>query len=317
MAEENKTVDVSTDDLDDFNDLWEGRASETPKETEEDPGEEVETEDAPKEADEEVEEVNETDEDSVATEDEEEAPKGKKNSAQERINELTKNWRETQRELEALKAERQKQDEPKEQEETKEPETASKAPDPSDREKYPLGDLDPQYLADRQDYMFEKRIAELDAKQKEDAQQAQAEALATQRMEAWNEKIAEAEAKHEDYRETVGSLESAFDGIDPDHGQFLADTIMSMESGTDVLYHLAQNPDLAVNIAGQNPVNAALALGRLEASLAEPAAPKPTVKASKAPNPPKSLNKGNSPRLAIKPDTDDLDAFEDVFFDKK
>ena len=320
MAEE-KTVDVNTDNLDDFNDLLSGAAKE--KVTEEvvedtsDPDDSLEDQGS-EEVEENQEEVDvnddETaDDDSSATE-KASKPKAKK-TAQERINELTAARREAEREADKWKAiaeERERSQKSKEVE--TEPETAEErsAPNPDDKEKYPLGDMDPQYQQDMLDYKLEARIAQLE-KQREEAevqtaQQRHAEAMQT----AWQAKLEEASETYPDFRDTVNKLENVFEGVDEQYGMFIAQTIMTMEKGPDVLYHLAQHPDEAEALVKSDPVNAAMALGRLEASFNET---KPKAKkTTSAPKPPGSVNKGNSPRMSVRPDTDDLDAFSDAFF---
>lgn len=265
-----------------------------------------------------------TDQDTDANEPKD-APK-KKNTVQERIDELTKARREAEREADrwrAIAEERERSqgktketEEPKGSDTTPESDTP-KAPDPTDKDKYPLGDLDPQYSADMVDYKLEQRIAELNATQQKSEQQRAEQARAEALLEEWTGKLAAAEESHEDFRETVESLESAFEGVDPQYGQFLAETVMRMEKGPDVLYHLAKNPDDVAKLIASDPVNAALALGRLEASFGGEPTPKRKVKATNAPTPPKNVNKGSATSLSVKPDTDDLDAFENVFFDKK
>lgn len=267
------------------------------------------------------------DDDSSATEqgdDEpevEEKPKGKK-SVQERINELTAARREAEREAERLREELAKSRDsqtPRKEDETKETETATEAsaPNPDDKEKYPLGDLDPAYQQDMLDYKLDARLKELDAKREKELQET-AERQRTEALQAeWLAKLEEAETTYENYRETVETLDDAFEGIDPEYGQFLAQTVMSMDKGPDILYHLAQHPDEANAIIKSNPVNAALALGRLEARFAtvvEQEKKAPAKRTTKAPTPPASTNKGNAPRFSVKPDTDDLDAFSDVFY---
>lgn len=261
------------------------------------------------------------DDDSSATE----QKPNKKKTAQERINELTAARREAEREAERLRAELAKRDtgdqenKPSEKtDETTSTETAT-APNPDDKTKYPLGDLDPAYQQDMLDYKLDKRLQELDAQRQQEAQQ-QAEQARTQALQnEWTAKLEAAESSYEDFRETVETLDSTFDGINPEYGQFLAETLMSLDKGPDVLYHLAKHPEQAEAIVrSNNPVNAALALGRLEASLnpTTPTPKPPGAKATKAPRPPASVNKGNAPRFSVKPDTDDLDAFSDVFYTK-
>lgn len=73
--------------------------------------------------------------------------------------------------------------------------------------------------------------------------------------------------------------------------QGMADIILGLDSGPDVLYHLGKNPAQAAQIANMPPVQAALAIGRIEAGLAMP---KPITK-SKAPDPITPVRGSGSP----------------------
>ena len=59
----------------------------------------------------------------------------------------------------------------------------------------------------------------------------------------------------------------------------MTDLILTSDVGADVAYHLGQNRALAAQIAEMNPVEAARAIGRIEASIV---APKPRTE-TKAP----------------------------------
>lgn len=63
--------------------------------------------------------------------------------------------------------------------------------------------------------------------------------------------------------------------------QSMAEAIQEMDAGPDVLYHLGSNPEVALRIAKMRPMQQAIELGRLEASLA---APKPRTE-TRAPEP--------------------------------
>lgn len=340
-----KTVDINTDNLDDFGDLLDGRAVENSgnSETEEVSSEEVIEEES--EVEQETEETESVDDNPDATEDEEteqeeveEKPASKKkgNSFQERINELTAARREAERREEAernarLEAERRlrekeesstnKQNKTEEQNKSDES-GASKAPDPTDKEKYPLGEYDPAYMDDRMEYMLEQRIAKLNKEDAARREQAEIEQRRNELETSWQGKLQDASEKHEDFVEKTAELESVFSGIDEQNGAFLAETVMSMENGADVLYYFANNRSEAEALAAAGPVNAALMLGRVQASLSDGnegtrTEKKTVTKKSSAPTPPRNLNKGNSPRMSVPVDTDDLDAFEGVFFNEK
>ena len=111
-----------------------------------------------------------------------------------------------------------------------------------------------------------------------------------------------------------------FSGLDKQYGDFLAQAIMSMDNGPDVLYYLAENKDEAKRIVESGATKAVISLGRLEARFdtSEETKPTPRQKVTKAPTPPQHLNKGSAAvKQAVTPDTDDLDAFEAEFFKKR
>jgi hypothetical protein len=108
------------------------------------------------------------------------------------------------------------------------------------------------------------------------------------------------------------------DGIDPAYGDYLASVIMSMDYGTDVLYHLASNIEEAKKISRMDAARATLALGRLEARFAlHDQEKQQKLKVSEAPKPPARLNKGTATVRNIPDDTDDLDLFAKKLYGKK
>ena len=68
----------------------------------------------------------------------------------------------------------------------------------------------------------------------------------------------------------------------------MADTLMSIEKGPELLYHLAKNPSEAARIADLSPYQQAVEIGRLEARMSFP---KPK-KTSSAPDPIKPVRAG-------------------------
>jgi predicted transcriptional regulator len=253
----------------------------------------------------------------------------KKNSLQERINEVVSKQREAERERDALKAQLEalqtQTAKPVQAEPTPTPEKAEDGrPTSNDlnddgSEKYPLGDFDPQYIADLTNYNFELRMKahEAEIEQKKVQQQEEQKLKAVQ--DAWQEKLGPAQERYPDFHEKGQNLVSTFESIDREYGNFLSATLMGMEYGPDVLYYLANNLDVADKIVSSGPTGAAIALGRLEAKFAdaqdEKARAKPRV--SKAPTPP-PYNKGSTAVIGDIPvDTDSLDDFEKLLYGKK
>jgi hypothetical protein len=251
-------------------------------------------------------------------------PKPKKNTAKERIDELTaekyaerRRADELERRLAALEAER-REPEPKPAPQVQ----TADAPDPDAVDKdgnllYPLGEFDPRYNADMTRYHVQKDLAEA-------RQQMQAEAQAAKQAEAdralamaWETKLNKSTEEIPDLRETIKSLDTHFADLEPQYGVYLAQTIMGLDMGPEVLYYLANNPDEADKIVASGPTGATLAIGRLEARIQNALAKKatPPVRNTAAPKPPANT-RGTGARLTVRADTDYLNAFEKLFFKK-
>lgn len=342
MSIDNQTNDDTDDtNLDDFSaELFGQKEAEpgtTKPEVEEDKDE---SDDAPPEADQDTQddgdETDTDDTDAEDTEDEdteegeeqEDTPKPKKkNRAEERIAELNSKWREEQRQREALEARLAALEGKAPKDET--PETSApqsttadtNAPKPTDTNedgtgKYPLGEFDPAYITALTQYNVDKAFSEREAKQQEEAQRAKQQEAMGQLEAEWNTQLETARERYPDFGEKVADLEPIFSKTDEAYGEYLSSTLMSMSNGTDILYYLADHPEQAEKIANSGAREATLILGRLQAQFDKPDGTPPR-KASNAPPPPPT-NKGSSAAKGrVAPDTDDLDAFETVFFNKK
>ncbi len=330
-----KEVDLNTDDLDEFSSLMFGDAK-------------VKTEDASDATEDEeqvVEDNDETeieDDDALATEDEQdeteedpepvEPPKEKpKNRFQDRIDELTKDRWEEKRRADALEAKlneviaqlnSKKEEatpakaEPK-QENFDGPRPDEKTADGED--KYPLGEFDPAYVRDLAVYTVRTEMEQKEQRAAQERQQAEAARVKQELESAWEQKLETSKEKYPDLLEKNKALAPVFEELDPNYGEYLASTIMSMDYGPDVLYYLANNVDEAKKIAQSGAARATIALGRLEARFAfqDEEKKEKKLKVSKAPTPPERLNKGNLVAKDIPDDTDDLDAFAAKLFTNK
>lgn len=283
-----------------------------------------------------------SDDDTVEPEDEleeelEETPKPKKKqTAQERINEVISKQREAERERDALRAEIErlktntnantnKQNTPELTPKTEQSTEAPAAPTPDDldedgNERYPLGEFDPQYIRDLTKFTLRQEREAMKAQEAIEAEQSRQNELRNEMVSNWEQQRATAQERYPDFQEKSVELVSAFEGIDPGYGDYLSTTIMSMDKGTDVLYYLANNPDIAHQIVQSGAARATLSLGRIEAMFMDEGDVdlKPRPKVSKAPSPPVRLNRGSAvatPSVSV--DTDDLDAFSAEFFKRK
>lgn len=329
MSNTPEVIAPDTDDLGQFELLFSGKAEEKPVEAEpEDTGDSTPAP-VPEES---PEPATSPEEDKIdAPEDGEDDSKLKlkpKKTVQERINELTKQAREAERReaevLKKLEAVLTKVPEPVKEEPKVE---TPKAPTPEDVDAsgeplYPLGAFDPAFQEARITYALERERENYRAEERrkiEEDQQRNAETVKAQQLQAlqqsWQERIEEAEERLPDIRNKGSALESAFEGLDDNYGEYIAATLMSLDHGPDILYYLAENPDEATAIIRSGAVQATLALGKLEAQLS--GGVKKEVKVSNAPLPPPTLARGSGTKLTVAPDTDDLSAFEKEFFKKR
>jgi hypothetical protein len=341
MSTETTNIDVTeTDDLDSFAAKFFGEDKAEPSDnakSEEVDDPVVEADDAPTQ-DEDTQEPSddgyEDEEDLAPTDTDEETdetPK-KANRYQERINEITAARRAAERKAEEAERERDEYKRKLEEKTTKpeEPAPAESAkatelrePQPNDKnedgsDKYPLGIYDPNYMRDNMQYLFNAQEAERREQEEIARQQREADLTRATLQSSWNEKLVDAQERYPDFRQKGEQMLSVFEGIDESYGQYLQDTIMEMDNGTDVFYYLANNVEEAQKIVSAGPRKATIALGELKAQLSggSNTNPRPSVKATKAPPPPPQLKGSAVSKGAATPDTDDLDAFSRAFFTK-
>lgn len=248
-----------------------------------------------------------------------------KNRYQERINELTAKARQAERERdELLKKLEEKTNPPKtETNKVEENTTQSKAPSPSDKnedgtDKYPLGEFDPKYVKDTIQHVLAEERASQEAKAKEEQKLTAEEQYRATLQSTWNDKLELAQERYPDYQEKGQEMLAVFEDIDPAYGQYLTDTLMEMDAGPEVFYYLANNLDEAQEIVNAGPRKATIALAKLEAQLAgTKTTESPKIKVTKAPTPPPQVKGSAVAKASIPLDTDDLDAFSKVLFNKK
>lgn len=306
-------------DLDDFSSEFFGtsKPAEDKTETKEDVTPDPVNKDDEDKADDQPEDNKTPDGDEDDSEDKPEEKPKKTNRYQERINELTAKAREAERALQALQAERAKQNEAPRQQNT--PVVANDGPTPDDKnddgsEKYPLGEFDPGYIRDMARHTIDTEWA---ARKQQEAQeqaqreeQVQREALNSQ----WTEKLSAVTEQHDDFLDKTLELENTFEGLDPQYSDYLVQSIKSLDHGPEVLYYFANNLDEAQKFVQMGPFQATLALGEINSMFKGQT--RKATKVSEAPVPPQ-VNKGTRTRTSVAADTDDLDAFANVFFKKK
>lgn len=127
-----------------------------------------------------------------------------------------------------------------------------------------------EYAAAKAIWGAEQRLTEREAKNAgEVAEAAKREALEISQREraviadAWTAQVVEAKGKYADFEKVALAKDLPVT-------EAMGELIMTSEAGPDVLYHLGQNRALAAQIAGMSAVEAARAIGRIEASLQVP-----------------------------------------------
>jgi hypothetical protein len=264
-----------------YRDIREGRATpkppETPKTTDAPPAEEAAAETAGESAPDDTEESQQTEESG-------EKP-AKKGGIQGRFSQLTGQIRDLQKQLAAEQSQRgaglQQQEQAK-------PAQAPAVIDPADPEPQP------EKFTDYTDWQKEwtRWAWRHESRQQTEAQlRERAQAEARKRAESWNERVLEAQGKHEDFATVAQNPTLPVTPV-------MAEAITDSEHGTEILYWLGKNPVEAARIAKLSHAGQARAIGAIEARLtptsddpatAETSRPTPV---SQAPKPAKPLSGG-------------------------
>jgi hypothetical protein len=326
-------VDMSLSDFSkDFFGEDEPVATETPEAKDDEKNDEVlENEDDALATDEdessEKQEDTPEDEDEKSEEEEEKPAKKTKKSFQDRIDELTAKARNEERraaalekrlaELEARKPE-DAQPAPKPLRE----QLDADAPNPDAKDEdgepiYKLGEFDPKFIRDLTRHTIEQETKAAKAEAEKTALQQKVEAEQEALKTAWASKVEAAEEDLPDLRDKLTEVEVAFEGIDPQYGEYLAATIMSCDNGPQIMYYLSQNIGEAQKIVASGPSAATLAIGKLDAKFTKPAQEEKrnTKKVSDAAPPPSSRTRGSGgSKTPVAGDTRDLAAFSREFF---
>jgi len=333
MSDENP-VDLNTDDLDSFSDEFFGQnkssepASSEAEVVKEDSDASIEDANLEQTHDADTEQEESDDEEPDDTDDKSDSepePSSKKTRLDKRIGGLLEEKRIEKERADALEA--RLNDVLQRLEKNTEPTTPTvevNGPTPDDKlpdgtDKYPLGEFDAQYLADKVKHDFNAQWAAKEA-EAEAQRESQKVAEAQKALDAeWSSKMVPAQERYPDFQEKGQALVSTFDGLEPNYSLYLTQTLQSMEYGPDVLYYLSTNLPEARRIVNLGPAGATLALGRIESkfAFAEEEKQKARPKVSKAPTPPPT-NKGAAVSVNEVPDdTDDLDAFALKLFKTK
>ena len=141
-----------------------------------------------------------------------------------------------------------------------------------------------EYAKALAEYTADKRIAEM----KQDEAKAKAEAERQKVIDQWASKVQKAKADLPDFDDIVASSDVV---VNDD----IRDAILESDVGPQILYHLAENDDVAKRIAGLNPKQALREIGKLEARFEtkETKSEPPPITRSKAPAPINPLRGSN------------------------
>ncbi|NDD52659.1 hypothetical protein EBZ39_02060 [bacterium] len=145
-----------------------------------------------------------------------------------------------------------------------------------------------EYAKALTDYKVEQRLQE----EKIRESQAKAEAERQKVINTWSDRVKAAKSEMPDFEDMVGSADVVVSNE-------VRDAIFESEVGPRILYHLAENPDIAEKLQGMTVTGALRAIGKLEAQFEKTEA-KPVVGKSKAPapiNPIKSAANGRDVAL--------------------
>jgi hypothetical protein len=138
-----------------------------------------------------------------------------------------------------------------------------------------------EYAEALSEWTADKRIKE--EKAKETAQKVEQERQKT--MDTWSNRVNDFREKTPDFDDLVGSADVTVSNE-------VRDAIFESDLGPQILYHLAENPDVAKKLQSMSAISALRMIGKLEAKFEDAPAPTPketVVKTSKAPPPIKPI----------------------------
>lgn len=200
-----------------------------------------------------------TPESAEKTEAEKSEKEKKRNSVQERISEITRQRREAEAKAAELEA-RLKQYE---------------SANPQTEDEPTLADFDyneAEYVKALRAYnQKQSTLAARQARAEEFKEEVERLKQQTQKatVETFQARSQDFATDHPDYFDTIKSP-----GFQ--QGPAIIQAVLTSDSGPALAYHLAKNPDLTHSLNQMNPVQAMMEMGRIEARLTQPVAPKTT-----------------------------------------
>jgi len=152
---------------------------------------------------------------------------------------------------------------------------AQSAPAPKDNE-----EPKPEQFSDMYEYqqaLVDYRVDQRLNEERVRAEQARQEAQRQQVINTWAKRVESAKSEMPDFEAMVSSADVSVSNE-------VRDAIFESEVGPRILYHLAENPEIAEKLQGMTVTRALATIGKLEAQFEAPQT-KPTVGKSKAPAP--------------------------------
>lgn len=134
-----------------------------------------------------------------------------------------------------------------------------------------------EYLEARAEWKAEQRVEKRLGELRETAQRRAGQAEQEKLQAQWEKRVGEALATYDDFEEVALSPEVPI-------SEPMMNAILRSPKGADVAYHLGKNLDLAAQIAGLDPISAAIRIGEIAASITRPT-PKKTTGAPPPINP--------------------------------
>ena len=150
-----------------------------------------------------------------------------------------------------------------------------------------------EYAKALTDYRVEQRLEE----ERQKVENAKVQEARQKVLGDWAKKVETAKTELPDFEEMVSS---ATDVVIPDH---IRDAIIESDVGPKILYHLAENPELAKDLSSWSATRAMREIGKLEARFEVPKTESkaPAVK-SKAPEPIQPIRANGKADLPINAD---------------
>jgi len=127
------------------------------------------------------------------------------------------------------------------------------------------------FLEAKAEWKAEQKVTEVLNRQQESARQQTAQQRQAEAQQSWDKQVDAAVELYDDFEEVALSPDVPVSSA-------MAEAIQLADKGADVLYYLGKHREEAAKIARMDPLRAAVAIGRIEATLARPA-PKKTTSA--------------------------------------